>query len=158
MTECREPRLDIANVATAAYTCVLAFDNSVTAGAHNSGLEPAVLHLVRIRVSQINGCAFCLELHCGQARRDGETQRRLHLLAAWRRAPLFTERERAALALAEAVTVLPDGEVPEATWTAARAVFDEAELAHLVLAAALINLWNRLAIATRLDPPAQRAG
>lgn len=152
MTESRKPRLDLSSIATDAYTAVLAFDNSVLQAAHEAGLEPAVLHLVKVRASALNGCPFCLDLHSRQAREDGETEQRLYVLNAWRSTGLFTERERAALALAEAVTSLPGGHVPEQTYRAARAVFSEPEVAHLILATTVINVWNRLALAIALEP------
>lgn len=152
MTGSGKPRLDLSTVATDAYTSVLAFDSSVSQAAHRAGIEPAILHLVKVRASQLNGCPFCLDLHCRQARQDGETEQRLSVLAAWRNTALFTARERAALSLAEAVTSLPGGQVPEQTYQAARTVFSEPELAHLILATTVINVWNRLAIAVALQP------
>lgn len=152
MTGSGKPRLDLSVVAADAYTSVLAFDSSVSQAARGAGIEPAVLHLVKIRASQLNGCPFCLDLHARQAREDGEAEQRLHVLSAWHSTELFTERERAALALAEAVTSLTGGHVPEQTYQAARAVFSEPEVAHLILATTVINVWNRLAIATALEP------
>ena len=132
------------------------FSETVATAAGQAGIEPAILHLVKIRASQLNGCAFCLDLHCREARQDGESEQRLYVLDGWREAPFFTARECAALALTEAVTWLHNGHVPEDTYAAARAVFSEEEVAHLVLAATVINAWNRLSISTRLMPaPAQ---
>lgn len=114
-----------------------------------AGLEPALLELVRMRASQVNGCAYCLDMHSKDARAAGETEQRLYLLGAWREAPMYTERERAALAWTEAVTCLAEGHVPDDVYAAARAHFSEQELADLTLAVVAINGWNRLAIAFR---------
>lgn len=156
MTESRKPRLDLLAVAPDAYAAVHAFDQTVTAGARKAGIEPAILHLVKLRASQLNGCAFCLDMHSRQARQDGESEQRLYVLNAWRDAPFFTERERAALALAEAVTFLHEGHVSDETYQTASALFSEEEVAHLILATTVINAWNRLSIATRLKPSPSR--
>ncbi|MFD5230779.1 carboxymuconolactone decarboxylase family protein [Streptomyces qaidamensis] len=120
--------------------------------AQEAKLEPELLELVRIRASQINGCAFCLDLHTRDARERGETERRIHTLNAWRETPFFTERERAALALTEAVTLVHDGRVPDAVYAEAAGVFDENQIAALIWAATVINAYNRIAIATRMVP------
>ena len=119
---------------------------------NRSGLESALLELVKIRASQINGCAFCLAMHVRDARAQGEREERLHLLPAWREAPFYTGRERAALAWTEAVTLVTDGHVPDAVYEAARQEFDEKELVDLTYAVVAINGWNRLAIAFRKPP------
>ncbi|MFH9587736.1 carboxymuconolactone decarboxylase family protein [Streptomyces luteogriseus] len=125
---------------------------AAVSAAQAAKLEPELLELVRIRASQINGCAFCLDLHSRDARGRGETEQRLHTLAAWRETPFFTERERAALALTEAVTLVHDGRVPDAVYAEAAEVFDENQLAALIWAATVINAYNRIAIATRMVP------
>lgn len=125
---------------------------AAVSAAQDAKLEPELLELVRIRASQINGCAFCLDLHTRDARGQGETEQRLHTLAAWRETPFFTERERAALALTEAVTLVHDGRVPDAVYAEAAEVFDENQIAALVWAATVINAYNRIAIATRMVP------
>jgi len=121
------------------------------------GLEKSLLELVEIRASQINGCAFCLAMHVRSARQHGETDERMHLLNAWREAPVFTARERAALAWTEAVTKLKDGHVPDDIYDAARREFSKKELTDLTFAIVLINGWNRLMIGfqtpPQLDPP-----
>jgi len=118
------------------------------------GLEPALLELVRIRASQINGCAFCLDMHHRDARDHGENQRRLDVLAAWHEVPgLYSDRERAALALTEAVTRIADAGVPDKIWSEAAKLFSDAEIVRLLMAIAVINVWNRLAISTRQQPP-----
>ncbi|GAA2763467.1 carboxymuconolactone decarboxylase family protein [Streptomyces paradoxus] len=120
--------------------------------AQEAKLEPELLELVRIRASQINGCAFCLDMHTRDARGRGETEQRIYTLNAWRETPFFTERERAALALTEAVTLVHDGRVPDAVYAEAAGVFDENQIAALIWAATVINAYNRIAIATRMVP------
>src|SRR4051794_5556129 len=116
------------------------------------GLEHALLELVKIRASQINGCAFCLDMHTKDARAAGETEQRVYALNAWRETPFFTGREGAALALTEAVTLVHDGRVPDAVYDEAAEEFDEAQIAALIWAATVINAYNRIAIATRMVP------
>ncbi|HLZ22435.1 MAG TPA: carboxymuconolactone decarboxylase family protein [Ktedonobacterales bacterium] len=116
---------------------------------HGCGLEPDLLELVRIRASQLNGCAFCLDMHTKDARARGESEQRLYLLDAWREAPFYSERERAALTWAEAVTLLPDREVADEVYDEARQHFSDEELANLTLAIVAINGWNRLNVAFR---------
>jgi AhpD family alkylhydroperoxidase len=115
-------------------------------------------HLVKVRASQINGCAFCLDMHWLDARADGETEARLYSLDTWRESPLYSDAERAALALCEAMTRLDDGHVSDDVWDHAAEQFDEAELAQLVFAIASINTWNRLMIAARAQPGHYRPG
>lgn len=117
-----------------------------------SGLERPLLHLVKIRASQLNGCAFCLTMHIREAREDGERQERIDLLPAWREAPFYNARERAALAWTEAVTLLPQTGVPDDVYEQARAVFSPTELAYLTLAIVAINGWNRLNVSFRITP------
>jgi AhpD family alkylhydroperoxidase len=117
-----------------------------------SGLEANLLHLVKMRVSQINGCAYCIDMHSKDLRAAGDTEQRLYLLDAWRESPFYTERERAALAWAEAVTRVTEGHVPDEVYEQARAQFSEEELVNLTLAVATINGWNRLNIAFRTEP------
>jgi len=115
-------------------------------------LDPTIAHLVEMRASQINGCAFCLDMHWKDARAAGEDEARLYLLDAWHEGLDYDERERAALALTEAVTRLEPGGVPDAVWDEAAARFDQGELAALVVKIAAINAWNRLQITTRAEP------
>ncbi|MDE2167296.1 MAG: carboxymuconolactone decarboxylase family protein [Alphaproteobacteria bacterium] len=112
----------------------------------SSGLEKSLLELVRTRVSQINGCAYCLDMHTKDARAAGETEQRLYTLSAWRETPFFTARERAALAWTEAVTRIAEGPIEDALYENARQQFGEKELVDLTLAVIAINGWNRLAI------------
>lgn len=121
-----------------------------------SGLEHSLLHLVKTRVSQINGCANCLHMHTKDARAAGETEVRLYLLDAWRESALYTPRERAALTWAEALTKITEGHAPDAVYEEARAQFSEKELADLSIAIAMINGWNRLAIGFRIVHPNDR--
>jgi AhpD family alkylhydroperoxidase len=113
------------------------------------GLEPSLLHLLKFRVSQLNGCAYCLDMHSKDLRAGGESEQRLYLLDAWRESPFYAERERAALAWAEAVTRVTEGHVPDEVYRQARAQFSEEELVNLTLAVVTINGWNRLNIAFR---------
>ncbi|WP_328411374.1 carboxymuconolactone decarboxylase family protein [Streptomyces violaceus] len=126
--------------------------SAAVSAARDAKVEPELLELVRIRASQINGCAFCLDMHTRDARAQGETEQRLYTLNAWRETPFFTERERAALALTEAVTLVHDGRVPDEVYAEAAEVFDENQIAALIWAATVINAYNRIAIATRMVP------
>jgi AhpD family alkylhydroperoxidase len=119
----------------------------------DSGVEPALLELMKMRASQINGCAFCIDMHSKDARAAGETEQRLYALDAWREAPFFTDRERAALALTEAVTRVADTHVPESVVSDAAQVFAPDELTKLVYAIIEINAWNRLAITVGAPEP-----
>jgi AhpD family alkylhydroperoxidase len=126
----------------------------------NCGLEPSLLELVKFRASQINGCAYCIDMHTKDARAHGETEQRLYALTAWRETPFFTERERAALAWTEAVTEVSQTHVPDAVYELASQHFNEKELVDLTFAVVAINGWNRLAISFRKVPgtykPAQK--
>ncbi|MBS1679555.1 MAG: carboxymuconolactone decarboxylase family protein [Actinobacteria bacterium] len=125
-------------------------------------LDPTIHELVALRASQLNGCAFCIDMHWLDARAGGEEEARLYGLDAWRESPLYDERERAALAICEAVTQIDRAGVPDDVWATARAHFEELELAQLLCAIAATNTWNRLQIATRAFPghyaPAATAG
>jgi AhpD family alkylhydroperoxidase len=141
-------RLHYAGVAPGIYDAMDVLDQY----AASCGLEESLLHLVRLRASQINGCAYCLDAHWKDLRNLGETEQRLYSLDAWRESPLYSSRERAALSWTEAVTRIGE-HVPDAVYDEARAVFSEKELCDLTLLAATINAWNRLSIAARLVPP-----
>jgi AhpD family alkylhydroperoxidase len=125
---------------------------------HRSTLEPTLLDLLRVRVSQINGCGFCIDMHTKDARAAGETEQRLYLLSAWHEAPLYNARERAALAWAEAVTRLEGQDVPDDVYEAAHGAFSDEELVALTLAIVEINSWNRFSIAFRAVPGAYKPG
>jgi AhpD family alkylhydroperoxidase len=140
-----EPRLAVGRAAPAPYRALDAFDRSID-------LDPRLRELVRIRVSQLNGCAYCLDQHVRDALAAGEGERRLATLAAWRESVFFTARERAALALAEQITLIGQGGVSDDVWDEAASVLSEVELAQLLLAVVAINAWNRVAIATHMVP------
>jgi AhpD family alkylhydroperoxidase len=123
-----------------------------------SGLEHSLLELVKMRSSQLNGCAYCLDMHSKDARAAGETEQRLYLLDAWRETSLYSERERAALAWTEAVTFIADGHVPDAVYDEASNHFNEDELVALTLAIVAVNGWNRLNIAFRMEAGNYRPG
>ena len=129
-----------------------ALHREAVAAARAAGVESDLLELVRIRASQINGCAFCLDMHTKDARAKGESEQRVYALDAWRETPFYTDRERAALALTEAVTLVTDGRVPDAVYQEAASVFKEDELAAVLWAAIVINTYNRIAISTRMAP------
>ncbi|MFJ8360835.1 carboxymuconolactone decarboxylase family protein [Streptomyces sp. NPDC093984] len=131
-----------------------ALHQAAVSAALDAKVEPEILELIRIRASQINGCAFCLDMHTKDARAQGESEQRIYALDAWRETPFFIERERAALALTEAVTLVHDGHVPDGVYAEAAGVFDEAQIAALIWAATVINAYNRIAIATRMVPGA----
>jgi AhpD family alkylhydroperoxidase len=143
-----QARLDYAKVAPEAYKAMLALETYI----RRSGLEPQLLELIKIRSSQINGCAYCIDMHTKDARARGETEQRIYALDAWREAPFYSDRERAALGYTEAVTLVHQGHVPDFVYTEARKHFNETELVNLTLAIATINTWNRLAISFRSVP------
>jgi len=143
-----QQRIDVTKVSPAAYQAVAALQTYID----HSGLDAKLRDLIKIRVSQINGCAFCLAMHTRDARKTGETDERMHLLAAWREAPIYSARERAALAWVEAITLVTQGHVPDEVFEAVRKQFSEKEIVDLTAAAAAINTWNRIAIALRAPP------
>lgn len=154
-----QPRLDFAKAAPAAYQAMLAFSNH----ARQSGLEPSLQELIKIRASQINRCAYCLDMHTKDARAQGETEQRIYALSAWREAPFFSERERAALAWTEALTCIAQEEVSDALYETCRRQFGEQELVNLSLAVIAINGWNRLcgpfrSVAGSYQPSAKQVG
>jgi AhpD family alkylhydroperoxidase len=122
------------------------------------GLEGSLLHLLKLRVSQINGCAYCIDMHWKDLKAGGETDQRLYMLDAWRESPFYSERERAALAWAEAVTLITQGHAPDEVFEEARKQFSESELVNLTLAIVAINGWNRLSIAFRTVPGSYQTG
>ena len=138
-------RIRYSKVAPGTHRAMLELEEYV----NSCGLEPNLLDLVRTRASQLNGCAFCLDMHSKDLRARGETEQRIYLLDAWREAPFYSDRERAALAWTEAVTLLPNREVSDEVYDEARQHFSEEELANLTLALVAINGWNRLNVAFR---------
>ena len=138
-------RIQLAEQAPDTYNAMFKFSRSVT-------LDHTLRHLIELRASQLNGCAFCLDMHWKDARAAGETEERLAMIAVWHDSPLFDDRERAALALTEEITVIGDGHVSDEIWDEAGEHFDQAELAQLVFAATVINAWNRLMITAKAEP------
>lgn len=147
-------RIDANRVSPKALQAMFSMQAAIDA----SGLEPALLHLVEMRASQINGCAYCLDMHSKDARAAGETEQRLYMLDAWREAPLYSERERAALEWTEAVTRVADDHVPDEVYATVSERFTEQELVSLTLAVVAINGWNRLNIAFRTEAGNYRPG
>jgi AhpD family alkylhydroperoxidase len=143
-----EPRLKAQNVSPAAYHAMLGLESFV----QKSTLPPSLLLLVKMRASQINGCAYCLDMHSKDARAAGETEQRLYTLPAWRETPFFNDRERAALAWTEAVTLVADTHVPDDLYEETREHFSDEEMVALTMAVVSINGWNRLAISFRAVP------
>ena len=123
----------------------------------DAGLDPGLLELMKLRASQINGCAFCLHMHATDLRRHGESEMRLYMLNAWREATLYSDRERAALGWAEALTRLPETGAPDADYDALKAAFSDAEQVWLTMAIGAINTWNRLQVGFRVAHPVDDA-
>ena len=140
-------RFDGAKAAPSGYKAMLGLETYL----HQSSLEIPLIHLIKLRASQINGCAYCIDMHWKDLRAIGESEQRLYGLDAWREASYYTERERAALAWTEAVTLITNGHVPDQVYEEVRPQFNENELTDLTLAIATINAWNRLAIASRAE-------
>lgn len=140
-------RMEFAKVGAKAVEAMLGLEKYL----HSCGLESSLLDLIKMRASQINGCAYCLDMHSKDARAAGETEQRLYLLAAWREAPFYSERERAALAWTEALTSVVESHVPDEVYELVRQHFNEKELVDLSLAIVTINSWNRLAIGFRSE-------
>jgi AhpD family alkylhydroperoxidase len=150
-----DQRLSVQEIDAAAYAPMLAMEKYI----HSGGLGEVLLALIKIRASQINGCAYCLDMHGREARAAGIDERRLDVLAGWHEAPsLYSEREQAALALTEAVTLIGERGVPDETWSRATAAFDEKEIVVVLMAISAINVWNRLAISTHQALPEHPAG
>jgi AhpD family alkylhydroperoxidase len=148
-----EARLDFKKISPDVHKAMLGLEKTVNA----SRLEASLLDLVRLRASQINGCAQCIDMHSKDLRAQGENEERLDLLNAWREAPFYTERERVALAWTEAVTLIADGHAPDEVYEEVRKHFTDAELVNLTLAIVAINGWNRLNVAFRTVPGTYRA-
>jgi AhpD family alkylhydroperoxidase len=146
-----KPRLNPYQAAPNSMKALAALEAQVA----NSGLDPTLMELVKIRASQINGCAFCLNMHTQDARAKGESEERIYLLDAWRESPLYTAHERAALAWTEAVTLVSQTHVPDAVYEEVRAEFEPEELVKLTLLVATINAWNRFAVSFRSIHPAK---
>jgi len=143
-----EARFDYAKVAPGAYRAMLGLENYL----HESGMEESLLRLIKLRASQINGCAYCLDMHWKDLKAIGEPDHRLYELNAWEEAPFYSSRERAALAWTDAVTKVAETHVPDDVYEKVREQFSEKEVADLTLAVAAINAWNRLLISSRAIP------
>ena len=142
-----KPRIDFKNVPQEALKGMYQLEHYI----HHSGLEEQLILLVKMRASQINGCAYCLDMHSKDARALGETEQRLYLLDAWEESPFYSERERAALALTEAVTKISETHTPDDVWERAKQHFNEQELIALMFTITTINAWNRWAITARTE-------
>jgi len=141
-------RIDWAKAAPDAYKAMLGLEQALA----KSGLETSLLELIRLRASQINGCAYCVNMHANDARKAGETEARLQTLSVWEETRFFTERERAALAWVESLTRLPEKHAPQHQFDALREQFSEAEIVNLTLAIATINAWNRFGVGMAMVP------
>lgn len=148
-----KPRMEYWKVAPVSYKTMMALETYF----RESGLEKSLLHMIKLRASQINGCAYCIDMHWKDARAAGESEQRLYGLDAWREAAYYTDRERAALEWTEALTKIADGHAPDAVYDTVRGHFSDKELADLTWAIAAINAWNRVAIAFRSDAGSYRA-
>jgi len=148
-----EPRIDYRRHGQEALKSLLELEKYIA----NSGLDHKLIHLLKMRASQINGCAYCIDMHSIDARAGGETEQRLYELDAWRETPFYTDRERAALAWTEAITNVAQTHVPDDVYEEVKKQFGEKEIVDLTLVAAVINTWNRIAIATRAVPGRYRA-
>lgn len=149
-----EARFNYAKAASGGYKAMLALEQYL----HQCGLEESLLHLIKLRASQINGCAYCLDMHWKDLRAAGETEQRLYSLDAWRECPYYSERERAALGWTEAVTLIANSHAPDAIYEQVRALFNETDISNLTFAIAAINAWNRLAISARTEPGTYKPG
>jgi AhpD family alkylhydroperoxidase len=143
-----QPRIDYRKYAPEALQSMLGLEKYIAA----CGLDRKLVLLMKMRASQINGCAYCLDMHSIDARAEGETEQRLYTLDAWRETPFFSDRERAALAWTEAITRVSEGHVPDAVFEEVKKYFSEKEIIDLTIVATTINMWNRLAISTRAAP------
>ncbi|MBS0027129.1 carboxymuconolactone decarboxylase family protein [Chitinophaga sp. 2R12] len=143
-----EARMDVYKLVPGALKALMGLQDFV----NGLGIDKTLSELVKIRASQINGCAFCLNMHTKDARKMGETEQRIYGLNAWHEAPYYTDKERAALALTEAVTLVSTSHVPDDVYNAALAVFTPEEVAQITLAIGMINTWNRIAITSRTQP------
>ena len=143
-----QPRIDYRKYAQQPLQSMLALEKYIS----ESGLDPKLVHLVKMRASQINGCAYCLDMHSLDARAEGESEQRLYTLDAWRETPFFTDRERAALAWTEALTLISHTHAPDDVYDEVKKQFSEKEIVDLTFVIGTINLWNRLAISLRAAP------
>jgi AhpD family alkylhydroperoxidase len=150
-TTFEQPRISLSKLAPAVNRAMVALDGALE-------LDSSLRDLVSLRASILNGCAYCIDMHTLDAKARGETEQRLHAIAAWHEAPFFTERERAALQLTDAITVIADSHVPRDAFDVARSHFEERELAQLIWAVVVINAWNRVAVTSRALPGEYQPG
>ena len=143
-----QPRIDFDKHAAGFYRAMAHLDQAATKELDNAGIDVLLRELVRIRASQLNGCAFCIDMHTKDARTAGETEQRIYALPAWRETPFFTDTERAALRLAESVTLMPETHVPDADFAQAAEQFSETELGALISLIVTINAWNAIGVTT----------
>jgi AhpD family alkylhydroperoxidase len=143
-----QPRIEYIKHAQEALNSMLGLEKYIS----GCGLEAELIHLMKVRASQINGCAYCIDMHTIDARAAGETEQRLYALNAWRETPFFSDRERAALEWTEAITLVSETHVPDAVFEEAKKYFTEKEIVNLSIAATTINMWNRMAISMRAVP------
>ncbi|WP_455918808.1 carboxymuconolactone decarboxylase family protein [Ensifer canadensis] len=152
------PRLNFVKAAPDAYKAAAAFDSYII---KESELEPRLIHLIKLRASQINGCAYCIDMHVKEARHTGMSEQWIHLICAWRESPIYDARERAVLAWTEALTNLAQTGAPDADFEPLREHFDEAEITKITMAIGVINVWNCVAVGLRsqhpVDAPAKAA-
>jgi AhpD family alkylhydroperoxidase len=144
-----QARLNIAALAPDLYKAVRALDGAVM----QSGLSRRILHLVKLRASQLNGCAYCVDLHVKESLADGLDPQMLHLVSVWRESPFFDARDRAVLDWTESVTLAAETGIPDSAFERVRAIFSDEEIAQLTLAIATINVWNRIAVSARMQHP-----
>jgi AhpD family alkylhydroperoxidase len=140
-----QPRISLGRMAPESYRAMVALDKTVK-------LDPKLYDLVKLRASILNGCAYCVDSHSRDAREGGETERRVYAVAAWRESNFFSERERAAFAVCDAITMLPEAGLPDDVYEAATEHFDDEELGQLIFACIVINGWNRVAVSTHMVP------
>lgn len=149
-----QARLDFPKASPEAYKAVAALEKYVT---QDSGIDPRLIHLIKLRASQINGCAYCVDMHVKESRRDGLSEQWINLVSVWQESPIFDPRERAVLAWTEALTNVAQTRAPDADYEALRAFFSEDEMTKITVAIGVINVWNRLCVGFRTQHPVDAA-
>jgi AhpD family alkylhydroperoxidase len=148
-----QERMSLGKVVPAAYDAMLGLENYV----NSTGLDRSLLELIKIRASQLNGCAFCLDMHTKDARKNGETEQRIYALNAWRETPFYTAEERAVLAFTEAVTLISANHVPDSVYEEMEKYYNDEKIAQILMAIITINAWNRIGITTNMVPGSYEA-
>jgi AhpD family alkylhydroperoxidase len=143
-----ENRMELGKVEPNAFKAIMDLENYIG----STYVDKKLLHLIKIRASQVNGCAFCIDMHTKEAKKDGETEQRIYALSAWRETPFFNDEERAVLALTESVTLVSKDHVPDEIYETVKRFFDDKTLAQIIMAIVTVNAWNRVAITTRMIP------